>query len=204
MAYKFKNKILLVLLSSLLLVSCNNDEKREITSVPSNNVTKSTLESPIKEKVISYENYKEMFEHMDSNLLIDEFKLKVSSLGPDVTAIDKELSFNKREWLTVDGVMNNTDPDSTQEILYFEDNKQTTLIAINFSYTETYIGDDMVQYQVNSGYSDLNNELSVKTDFIVISYKNLIITVHQTSNEKVNIETTKLALQNVINELVKF
>ena len=36
------------------------------------------------------------------------------------------------------------------------------------------------------------------------SYKNLIITVHQTSNEKLNIETTKFALKNVIKELSKF
>lgn len=202
---KMKKKFIVVLSCAFFIGGCSNDSitpKHNSEVVESNNTNQKTTKNH-DEPVLNHRQFEMLFNHMNSNLKIQNFKLKASTLGPDVTAIDRELSFNSREWLTVDGTANDTNPKSTQETLYFEDNEQITQLSIHFAYTDNYIGDDMVQYQISSGYDELNQQISNKSDLIIISYKNLIISFQQNTLNEVDIEITKLAVRNVINELKK-
>ncbi|WP_313351867.1 hypothetical protein, partial [Exiguobacterium sp.] len=93
---------------------------------------------------------------MDEHLKMDQFQLQASTIGSDFTAVDRSLSFGERRWLTVDGTI---DTPSTQETLYFENQKQDTRLAIHFTYTDRYIGNDVMQYQSSEGYKGLNQKL---------------------------------------------
>lgn len=125
---------------------------------------------------------------MNEHLKMNQFQLKESTIGADFTAVDQSLSFGKRRWLTVDGTI---DTPSTQETLYFENQKQDTQLAIHFAYTDRYIGNDLVQYQSNGDYGEL----------LIISYKNILITVQHNSLQKVDSDTTQEAAKQVIQEL---
>ncbi|WP_215142231.1 hypothetical protein [Exiguobacterium qingdaonense] len=177
---KLKN-ILVVFLCTFFIGGCSDNSitpKQNLKIVETTSSEQETTETQDR-PVLNHRQFENLFNHMNSNLKIQNFKLKASTLGDDVTAIDKKLSFNKREWLTVDGTMDGTNLKSTQETLYFEDKDQTTQLSIHFAYTENYIGNDMVQYQINSGYNELNQKISNKSDLMIISYKNLIISVQQ-------------------------
>lgn len=141
-----------------------------------------------KHPILNPVQYEKLFKHMNEHLKMDQFQLKGSTIGADFTAVDQSLSFGKRRWLTVDGTI---DTPSTQETLYFENQKQDTQLAIHFAYTDRYIGNDLVQYQSNGGYGEL----------IIISYKNILISVQQNSLNKVDSDTTQEAAKQVIQEL---
>ncbi|MDG4655447.1 hypothetical protein P6P90_04230 [Ectobacillus antri] len=153
--------------------------------------------------VISFEEYRKLFEQLNDSIKVDGYTLKASSLGPDVTAIDKDLSFGKREWITIDGKMNNTEPESTQEMLFFENARGTSQITITVGYTDNYIAEDLLIYPTNRGYDELNRELADKTDSIVVAYKNILISVQHVATEKADMVATQSALREVIKNLKK-
>lgn len=188
---KVRKGFLVILSSAFLIAGCTDDA---VTSKPKSENKKVTVTN----QIMNHEQFEQLFAHMNEHLKIDQFQLKASTRGSDFTIIDKELSFGKRKWLTVDGT---SDSASTQESLYFEDKKQTTQLSVHFAYTDHYIGEDMIQYPSSSGYDKLNQKLANQSDLILISYKNLVISVQQNKLSKVDPETTKLAVKRVIKEL---
>ncbi|WP_149427059.1 MULTISPECIES: hypothetical protein [Exiguobacterium] len=182
---------MLILFSSVFLIAGCTDEavmteqkKVEVKTTTHTNQKTNQTKHPILNPV----QYEKLFKHMNEHLKMDQFQLKGSTIGADFTAVDQSLSFGKRRWLTVDGTI---DTPSTQETLYFENQKQDTQLAIHFAYTDRYIGNDLVQYQSNGGYGEL----------IIISYKNILISVQQNSLNKVDSDTTQEAAKQVIQEL---
>ncbi|WP_214801177.1 MULTISPECIES: hypothetical protein [unclassified Exiguobacterium] len=194
---KWRKKYLILLSSVFLIAGCTDDA---VTSKPKSEKKKVTVsnQKTDENQIMNHDQFEQLFAHMNEHLKIDHFQLKASTRGSDFTIIDKELSFGKRNWLTVDG---SSDSASTQESLYFEDKKQTTQLSVHFAYTDHYIGEDMIQYPSSSGYDKLNQKLANQSDLILISYKNLVISVQQNKLSKVDPETTKLAVERVIKEL---
>ncbi len=188
---KVRKGFLVILSSAFLIAGCTDDA---VTSKPKTANKKVTVTN----QIMNHDQFEQLFAHMNEHLKIDQFQLKASTRGSDFTIIDKELSFGKRKWLTVDGT---SDGASTQESLYFEDKKQTTQLSVHFAYTDHYIGEDMIQYSSSSGYDKLNQKLANQSDLILISYKNLVISVQQNKLSKVNPKTIKLAVEQVIKEL---
>ncbi|WP_214804943.1 MULTISPECIES: hypothetical protein [unclassified Exiguobacterium] len=188
---KWRKKYLILLSSVFLIAGCTDDA---VTSKPKSENKKVTVTN----QIMNHDQFEQLFAHMNEHLKIDHFQLKASTRGSDFTIIDKELSFGKRNWLTVDG---SSDSASTQESLYFEDKKQTTQLSVHFAYTDHYIGEDMIQYPSSSGYDKLNQKLANQSDLILISYKNLVISVQQNKLSKIDLGTTKLAVKRIINEL---
>lgn len=164
---------MLILFSSVfLIVGCTDEavtteqKKVEVKTTTHTNQTKHTILNPVQ--------YERLFKYMNEHLEMDQFQLKASTIGADFTVVDQSLSFGKRRWLTVDGTI---DTPSTQKTLYFENQKQDTQLAIHFVYTDRYIGNDVVQYQSSDGYKGLNQKLLNQSDLIIISYKNILISV---------------------------
>lgn len=182
---------MLILFSSVFLIAGCTDEavmteqkKVEVKTTTHTNQKTNQTKHPILNPV----QYERLFKHMNEHLKMNQFQLKGSTIGADFTAVDQSLSFGKRRWLTVDGTI---DTPSTQETLYFENQKQDTRLAIHFAYTDRYIGNDLVQYQSNGDYGEL----------LIISYKNILITVQHNSIQKVDSDTTQEAAKQVIQEL---
>lgn len=182
---------MLILFSSVFLIAGCTDEavmteqkKVEVKTTTHTNQKTNQTKHPILNPV----QYERLFKHMNEHLKMNQFQLKGSTIGADFTAVDQSLSFGKRRWLTIDGTI---DTPSTQETLYFENQKQDTRLAIHFAYTDRYIGNDLVQYQSNGDYGEL----------LIISYKNILITVQHNSIQKVDSDTTQEAAKQVIQEL---
>lgn len=104
-----------------------------------------------------------------------------------MVAIDKDLTFNKRNWITITG----NSYQSTQDTIFFESKDKNTLVTVNFAYTSNFIGNDIVFYIPSTNEDSINSNLKNLTDFMVISYKNLIINIHQTSSIVVDKDITK-------------
>ncbi|WP_294747250.1 hypothetical protein [uncultured Exiguobacterium sp.] len=188
---------MLILFSSLFLIAgCTDEEgtteqkKVEVQTTTHTNQTKHAILNPTQ--------YERLFKYMNEHLAMEQFQLKASTIGADFTVVDQSLSFGKRRWLTVDGTI---DTPSTQETLYFENQKQDTQLVIHFAYTDRYIGNDVVQYQSSDGYKGLNQKLSNQSDLIIISYKNILISVQQNALQKFDSDTTQEAAKQVIHEL---
>jgi len=169
-----------ILFSSVFLIAgCTNEavttEQKKVEVKTTTHTDQKTNQT--KHPILNPVQYERLFKHMNEHLKMDQFQLKESTIGADFTAVDQSLSFGKRRWLTVDGTI---DTPSTQETLYFENQKQNTQLAIHFAYTDRYIGNDRVQYQSNGGYGEL----------LIISYKNILISVQQNSLQKVDSDTT--------------
>lgn len=182
----YKGTMLILFSSVFLFAGCTDEavtteqKKVEVKTTTHTNQTKHLILNPVQ--------YEKLFNDMNEHLKMDQFQLKRSTIGADFTAVDQSLSFGKRRWLTVDGTI---DTPSTQETLYFENQKQDTQLAIHFAYTDRYIGNDLVQYQSNGDYGEL----------LIISYKNILITVQQNALQKVDSNTTQEAAKQVIQEL---
>ncbi len=184
--------ILMVISYVILLTACfnNNDNnkqgsKNELTN---NQNDEELEESGRNEKIFDYEDFRQLYENMEDNLNIEDYSLIYGSNGEHTVAIGPELTFGKGVFLTLSG---DTINDPTQDVLYFESKDMQTLISVSISYTENCIGNDCIYYLPSSGEDAFESELKVLSDFMIISYKNLVITVHQTNKVKVDREITK-------------
>lgn len=92
---------------------------------------------------ISFDEYLRLFNEFQT-LSFPEYHLNtdISFLSPSVRAIEPDLSFGKRQFLTVDGEMDFDDDTSTERVLYFDSNQKR--FAISLIYTETNIGNDFL------------------------------------------------------------
>lgn len=131
---------------------------------------------------------------------LDGYVYKDSTDIITAVRIDKKLSFDTREWLTTDGTFNGP-LKPTQEMLFYENDESTRLFNITLSYTETFIGNDIISYNFASGYG-VNEEL-INSETIILSYKNLIIYVAQHSPVDLDMEETQNVALAVIDYLKK-
>lgn len=198
--------LLFIGLVTFLLLGCtvkNQDSAEKIVTNTKNEEKETNKKSEIKKNnIINYDNFTNIFNDLNKNLDVDGFKLKDSTIGIDITTIEKDLTFNSREWLTIDGVMSDS-PKSTQETLFLENEDSSILLTLILSYTDSYIGEDMLYYKIDSDYK-INVELADSTDLVTVSYKNLVITVLQTAEGKKDFEVTKSVLRETIKYLKNY
>ncbi|QCT02750.1 hypothetical protein E6C60_2035 [Paenibacillus algicola] len=89
-------------------------------------------------------------------------------------------------------------------MLIFEDEDTTKQVIIKFAYTKNFIGNDIIEYSKTKGLSDIDQNLSQKTDILTFSYKNLIIIVQQNAEAKIDSEITKKATRAIQSYLKNF
>ncbi|KOP28845.1 hypothetical protein ADM98_07860 [Exiguobacterium sp. BMC-KP] len=199
---KRRGRMLILVSSVILFAGCTDEAATTKSKAEIKTATHTSQKIDEKRhRVLTHEQYEKLFEHMNQHVKIHHFQLKASTVGDDFTVVDRALSFGKRRWLTVDGTI---DSGSTQESLYFENKNQDTQVSVHFAYTDQYIGNDMLQYQSNDENKELNQELSNRSDLIMISFKNIIITVQQHSLNKVDPDTTQRVAQQMIDELENY
>lgn len=200
-------KSCILLLLPLLLFGCidstSQQDNSQLDTMKEEAEARTLQQAEENSSMISYDDYQALFETAVTDLTIENFHLSDSTIGFDVTSIDKDLSFGTREWLTKDGTYYTMEPESTQETLFFENEEQSVLLTITLSYTGNYIGNDMVYYNITSGY-DINDHLAATTDIITLSYKNLIVTILQTSSKTADMDITQNAAKELVDFLQKY
>ncbi|NOJ74023.1 hypothetical protein [Paenibacillus alvei] len=188
-------KILIILSTvSVFLVGCSNSDSK-IAENPTKIEGKKTTENT--KKILSYAEYQKLFEALKSNLKISNFELKNGTFTGDLTIVDKDLTYNKRQYLTLNGELDNGVPKTTQELLIFENKNQSTQISIRIAFTQNYIGEDIIDWSMLSGLSNINEKLSEMSEIVTFSYKNIIFIIHQISESKKDIEITKEVIRNI-------
>ncbi len=142
-------------------------------------VTESYEQTQTNDDMLSYQTYQTLTEDIYKDLDINGYTFKDTSKRIlTATRIDKELSFGKREWLTRSGDFD-SQIEPTQERYFYENEDSSRLLIITIAYTDSYIGNDLIAYNINSGY-DINEDL-IHSESIILSYKNLVIHVAQNS-----------------------
>lgn len=192
---KKSNKILILIISTLFLFTACGSRKN-FSNINSSSKKKNQIEKTSQivkkedegKKSLSYKQYRELYNLIKNNLELKGFNQVSSTDGETLVAVAKDLTFNKRNWITLNG----KSYQSTQDTIFFESKDKKTLVAINFAYTPNFIGNDIVFY-IPSIYKDfkINSNLKNLTDFMIISYKNLIINIHQTSSTAIDKDITK-------------
>lgn len=152
------------------------------------------------EENLSFQQFSELFENLSSNLNIPGYKLENSTLGDDLTMIDKEISFNKREYLTIDGNYSPTNIESSQETLFYLNDDSDRAIIVTLAFTESNIGNDIILYNITNEYG-LPEEITEKNDLITLSYKNLIISILQSAKSSVELKDTQKSAKSIVNFL---
>ncbi|EJW15164.1 hypothetical protein PAV_9c00870 [Paenibacillus alvei DSM 29] len=177
-----RNYKMLIILSTvcIFLVGCSNSDSKIAES--RTKIGDTTIENT--KKILSYAEYQTLFEALKSNLKISNFELKTGTFTSDLTIVDKDLTYNKRQYLTLNGELDTGEPKTTQELLIFENKNQSTQISIRIAYTQNYIGEDIIDWSMLTGLSNINEKLSEMSDIVTFSYKNIVFIIYQISETK--------------------
>lgn len=188
-----KQVLAFVLVGTVVLAGCEEPQKDVQKEAAA-----SAAHAEEKVEILNYDEYSELFLSMTENLEIPGYTLLNSSTDTDIIMIDKEISFNKREYLTLDGTYaNKSQVQTSQESLFFGSEDGKTALIITIAYTDAAIGEDIVSYVSSGGYN-LPEEVIQKSDLITLSYKNLIISVLQSAEKAVVEEDTTLAAEQLV------
>ncbi|WP_217585987.1 hypothetical protein [Lentibacillus saliphilus] len=204
-----KYVMIFILLLLLLLSACfriDNSTDKVVNSPHSKSAVHTNgVKDPIDikrntEEILDYATYQRLYEGFSNEVKIDGYHFRGSSGGIDAIRVDENLTFSKRGWLTTSGELSPLEP--TQEMYYYENEDENRLLTITIAYTESYIGSDMVFYNVSHGY-DINKELA-NNEIIALSYKNLIINILQTTSNDLEMDDTQNAAASIIEYLEKY
>lgn len=192
----------LILLSQLVgcVEQTNNSIPSTQTISPSKEVN-SKIDSTTN-NILSYNRYKQLIEDIELNLEIAEFSLKVP-VYETIVVVDKDLTFDTRESITVDGKREFGTVEPTSYQFIYEKSDGSKQIIINLSYNKNYIGNDLINWS-NPEHENINKALAAQVDLATLSYKNLLITIQQLSTEKSDSDITKSAIRAVINTLKEY
>ena len=173
----------------------------KINSKPSSRVINENVK---KEEIVSYDKYEEFFDYVIKNINVEGFEIVADTLGNNLTVIDKELSFGNRESLTVRGDLNMNLSQPTEEILILEDKDKKNQITISMIYTKKNIDNDLISYIANNDFEQLNKDLADKYGITTTTFKNLVFTIVNVSEEKIEYNQINKINKELINLITNF
>jgi hypothetical protein len=102
------------LLLLLLIVGCDSKGNSEILSVKDSAVIatpeKVKVEDQKNETIISYEQFSDLSGKLGKDIRIPGFKLKNTPIYPSIMLVDKDITFDKKQSITVDGTLGDLRP----------------------------------------------------------------------------------------------
>lgn len=201
-----KNKIVKFAIFLGLLYSltgCKNENNNEAAYLKKSTEPASIATTNQSEPVLSYEQYQNLIQAYGNKIIIPEFTLKAWS-GVNMVIVDKDLTFGKRQTLTLEGTLNTANVKPTSSLFIFENDKSDKQILVRISFHDKYIGEDLMDWSFTSGYEKTNKKFDDLTDMATLIYKNLIITVQQVSFNGVSSDLTKVAVRENIKLLKNY
>ncbi|MCD1258814.1 hypothetical protein B5M42_008195 [Paenibacillus athensensis] len=160
---------LMIFVLMLLLAGCEDELK----------VSRETV-SPSPSPTNQYEEYQKLYNKMVDSLQIPDFKkIEDNKEFPYLIQIDKSVSFDKREYMSVTGDATNQ---PTQNRIVYSSNDGNYTLYMDLIYLTKDIGNDMVYSDVVSK-STLNNENAQRFRQDILSYKNNLVRITLFSNK---------------------
>ncbi|MEK4472705.1 hypothetical protein NSQ91_05775 [Paenibacillus sp. FSL R7-0048] len=190
-------KMFLLLISSFLMITifltgCSSEssvQTPQFTAI--NKIEKEIVNIP------NYDDFAKFMEDFENNIDIAGFSL----IQPYKTIflIERDFTFNKKDTITVGGGSGDFNP--TQQLFIFENKDKSIQFYVRFAYTEVDMGNNLVAWEVPTGYDQADSELLNRTDMATYTYRNLIVTVTQNAKTKANLSVTKNAVKSVLSTL---
>lgn len=191
--------LLFVTINNKVSLQSNNDNIASNEIIDNNeDVDNSTKDNNLK---LTWDEYQLLFEHIFNNLDIEGVEINASTIGANLSKVEKEWTFNKKEFLTIYGTYS---LETTEEHLVLEDDSQGKQITIAILYTDNYIDDNLIGYVTNSDFINLNQTLANKTAFSVLTYKNLVIVIQQISIDEFDPILMNLTIKSVVDLLTEY
>ncbi|WP_419871427.1 hypothetical protein [Candidatus Pristimantibacillus sp. PTI5] len=190
-----------LVLGIALISGCDFNEpisEKDISNSPA--VSNEQVDSNNKtNSLYSYEQFVELTNQLAEDIVIPGYEIKNYPLIPSIFIIEKELTFGKKDTLTVSGSLNDQRP--VQQLFIFENKDQSSQIHIRLAFTNTDMGKELVSWDIPTGYDNTSEELSDNTDLATLTYRNLVITVMQNTSKKTNLDITKSAIRGLMTAL---
>jgi len=141
-----KSMIILATLATIALSGCSSDLRTQPSVQESNedqvNEQKSNkVQESEHESILTYQEYRKLFNDMGSQLVIPNAKLIEKTDDVNLVAIDKSFSFGTRSVLTLNGDQTNQE---TQERIVYKDKDSEIITLIDLIYLKSFLGNDMI------------------------------------------------------------
>lgn len=133
------------------------------------------------EQKMSHEQFENLFFELSDSINVENFEVKGKSDDTNLTVIDKELSFNKRKFLTIDGTK---DSPETQERIIYENTSENIVAMIDLIFLENSLNKDLVYWHFNRPHELKNKKALDIFDTAIISYNNLLVKVTVIDEER--------------------
>lgn len=168
---------ILLFSSILFLIGC---EDKKTSNVKAETETKATSEN--KEDVISHKKYQKIFLRMVKSLKFKDYNFVEATEAANITAIEKDFSFGKRENLTLDGKQSHLE---TQERLVYEKKDKSAYLIVDLIYLNKPLENDMVYWNARNGEAfKENSPLRIYDDNLLVVNNLLIQTMILSTNGK--------------------
>lgn len=193
---KYKLIIIGLLIINILTLSLYFLETNKNNEYNENNNQNIEISS-ISEK-FNYKQYMDLSIYIKDNFKMNDYQLLFSSDNKDLVGIGGEYPFSNRIWMSLP----NMDTASTQNKFIFQDSIKSNTITITISYTPNYIGSELVYFMPTNDYPTPKK----KNEFMIATYKNLILSIYHTSTDFADYELTKdflITLEDIINKYEK-
>lgn len=142
-----------------------------------------------KSENVSYEEFGATFNKFRDEMVFEGFEIVPESLGTSVIYIDKELSFETREFMTIDDTYS---VDTTQKSLEYYNEQEKIVLTVDFIYLPEAVGKDMV-YWYNPSNASVNDIIRNTYAENMLSYKNVLIKIGMIAIADKNADDRKLA-----------
>jgi len=181
-----KSMIILATLATIALSGCSSDLRTQTSVQESNedqvNEQKSNkVQESEHESILTYQEYRKLFNDMGSQLVIPNAKLIEKTDDVNLVAIDKSFSFGTRSVLTLNGDLTNQE---TQERIVYKDKDSEIITLIDLIYLKSFLGNDMIFWPSHETETFKQEPMLKKYEECIVSYKNILIKVTLISTDK--------------------
>lgn len=154
-------QFLILLVLCILIQGCSKNQTKQTNLDNENNF-------------ISYEQYKELFSDLSESFLPNDCVKLTETENLYLIAIDKENSFGKRQFLTLDGEQSNT---PTQQSLCYESTNKDFILYIDLIYLNKELDNDLIYW--NSGFAGefIDKDLADIYRENILSFHNILVKI---------------------------
>lgn len=148
---------------------------------------------------MEYKDFTSFFNNMNQDLKLSNYENLGGNEGVELVYIDAQLSFGKRNYLTLDNKQSNL---PTQQRIEYMANNGKSMAVIDLIYLETTLNNDLI-FRSNPLSDNGENEFIRKTFAEnIISYKNILVKISLFATD--SNESEPLMLREVSIEVVDY
>lgn len=130
------------------------------------------------QNVLNYPQYLEFVKHLRDNFTPEGYSHVTDTVERPVTIIiEKDISFGKRETLTLTGDMKDPRPLPTQNRVVYQDQNQGYVLYLDVIYTDTWLGDQLLSWDLEAPNELPDVPVLGQSSQSLYSHKNFLVKV---------------------------